>query len=295
MTAPQWTERWFHAMGAEAHLQVFGGAPELGDIGADLEELEQCWSRFRPSSELSRLNADPRPTVEMSPLLAAALSRSRLAWELTDGRFDPTVHDTLTAAGYAQPFPSFPVPRGRLADCTPTAGMAEVHVDEHRCLIERPVGLRFDLGGIGKGLAADLLVTQLLERGAIGVCLALGGDVRVAGSAPPDGWTIPVEDPATGTADHPGTVWFEARLDDGAIVTCSSRFRRWMTTAGEAAHHLIDPGTGRPALTGIDAVVGAASEAWWAEVLAKAALVAGPDDGRRLLDRHDVVGWVVPS
>ena len=58
-------------------------------------------------------------------------------------------------------------------------------------------------------------------------------------------------------------------------------------------HHLIDPATGAPARRGVTAVIAQADEAWWAEGVAKAALVSGTDDGLELLERLGVAAVVV--
>ena len=303
-----WTERWWYALGSDAHLQVAGGPLALADRAMEeLERLEQVWSRFRADSELQRLNSTRASAVSVSSPMAEALHRAVLAWQLTDGWFDPTVIDSLEAAGYDSVFPSgavpgAPRPRGDLRGCRPSGGLDSVTVDLERGIVRRPPGMRFDLGGIGKGLAADHLAVWLVEHGAVSVCIGLGGDVRVAGIAPTGGWHIPVVDPTADTGAPDGTatgsasrsrVWFDAALTDGAIVTSTTRFRRWTTLDGSPAHHLIDPSSGRPSTSGVATVVVAAAEAWWAEVLAKAALLAGPVAGQDLLDRHGVRGWIV--
>jgi len=290
--AGEWTERWWYALGSDAHCQISGGPDDLADRMIDeLEELESCWSRFRPTSELRRLNADPHSIVTVSSRLAAALHRARLAWELTDGWFDPTVLEALEQSGYERSWTSGEIPRGSILQARPTHGMADVSIDVERNIVHRPTGLRFDLGGIGKGLAADLLVTRLMDRGAASVCIGLGGDVRVAGDPPEDGWRIPVECSVAQESAEDATPWFEAELMSGAIVASSTRFRRWTTVDGTPAHHLIDPHTGQPSTSGTSTVVVAAAEAWWAEALAKAALIAPAEQGRALLDRHQVQAW----
>ena len=313
-----WTERWWYAMGSDAHVQIAGGPADLADRAmGELERLEQIWSRFRPDSELSRLNSSGAAVVSVSAPMAEALHRSVLAWQLTDGWFDPTIIDALEAAGYDSAFPSGAIPgaarpRGDLRSGRPSSGFGEVTVDLERRIVRRPPGRRVDLGGIGKGLAADHLAVWLLGEGATSVCIGLGGDIRVAGVTPVGGWHIPVADPlvlgpfdatsASGPSPGsepdtqgaaPGRVWFDAALTDGAIVTSTTRFRRWTTLDDQVAHHLIDPRTGRPSTSGVATVVVAAAEAWWAEVLAKAALLAGPTEGQALLDRHGVRGWIV--
>ncbi|CAB4812508.1 unannotated protein [freshwater metagenome] len=303
---PGWSERWWHTLGSDAHCQVYCD-PDQEDLDAEslvelaiqqAELLEQSWSRFRPSSELVQLNENPADQIQLSRPLAGALHRAVIAWEQTDGWFDPTVIDSLEAAGYANSFPSSLVgadntPRGDLSHCSPSPGLSEVTVDLETSTVTRPPGLRFDLGGIGKGLAADMLVVHLLEGGASSVCIGLGGDIRVGGEVPVGGWKIPVESSLTDFGSDQDEQWFEAELLDGAIVSSSTQFRNWNTLSGERAHHLIDPRTGRPSTSSISTVVVCAAEAWWAEVLAKAALLAGAVQGKDLLQKHGVRSWMI--
>jgi thiamine biosynthesis lipoprotein len=114
----------------------------------------------------------------------------------------------------------------------------------------------------------------------------VGGDVRVAGMAPSGGWRIPVDDA------HRDGVAMVAVLDGGALATSSTRVRRWPSEDGGWIHHLVDPVTGRPADSGVTCVTVAAAEAWWAEALAKAALVAGPRDGADLVRNAGASGWL---
>ena len=282
-----WWERRGRAMGSTVHVLGHGGPADAADRALRrIEELEACWSRFVPDGELRRLNDDPRPEVPVSPTLAAALGRAVLAWDLTGGRFDPTVLDALESAGYDRDFADVaertvaPL-RGR-----PVPGGGDVSVAAG--VVRRPPGLRLDLGGVGKGLAADLVATGLLEMGVGSVAVALGGDVRVAGTAPRGGWRVPVADPFDDASPL-----MTVTLDGGGIVTSTTRVRRWQTSDGGWAHHLIDPRTGRPAEQGVSAVVAVAEDAWWAEAVAKAALVAGPDDGAALLRMLGVEAWLV--
>ncbi len=131
-----------------------------------------------------------------------------------------------------------------------------------------PPGVHLDPGGIGKGLAADLVVGELLDRGAAGACVGIGGDVRVAG-APDDrpGWSISIADPIDARRELT-----RIDLDDGAVATSSTQRRTWWR-GGMRLHHVVDPRTGLPA----DAAHRRhrrRAEAWWAEVRATEALLA---------------------
>ena len=114
---------------------------------------------------------------------------------LTGGLFDPTVHDRLVELGYDRTFAKIAaVDRPASSPALRTPVLAGIERDGHH--IRLPAGVRLDLGGIGKGLAADLARRRTHRRGARSACVSLGGDIRVAGSTPDGpGGTIPVEDP----------------------------------------------------------------------------------------------------
>ncbi len=260
-------------MGSDIHLVVVGGAGGLADWAESrIAELEARWSRFRADSEISRWNAQPGRWVEVSADTAALVERATEAWRLTGGGFDATVLPDVVAAGYDRSFDGLPADAPR-----PPAGPvhvrlisgADVEVDGHA--VRLPEGAGFDPGGIGKGLAADLLVTGLIERGAAGACANMGGDLRLAGSAPDGGtWTVAVDHP------HCRQPIALVGLGAGAVAT-STVLRRTWRVGGELRHHLIDPATGRPSESDVELASVVAGEAWLAEVLAKAILLRGTD------------------
>lgn len=263
-------------MGTIAHVVLLGaGAPPVEHVVGQLEALEATWSRFRPDSELSRLSAGQgRPTLVSRPT-TLLLERSVWAWERTGGLFDPTVLAAVRAAGYDRSFDDLPQ-RSILDAVAPPPGCDGIEVDTRLDLVRLPAGVGIDPGGIGKGLAADLVATAAVDLGADGAMVSLGGDLRVAGTPPPDGWEIEL--------DHHVTAPGRVNLLDGAVVTSSTLRRRW-TTADGPAHHVIDPRTGRPSTGPLVACSVLAGEAWWAEAVATAILVGWGDAGvAHLLD-----------
>jgi thiamine biosynthesis lipoprotein len=257
-------ERRFRAMGCQAHLIVNADQPGLLDLAERrLALLERRWSRGLPESELGRMNtAEGRP-VRVSTDTARIVQRAAEAWEVTGGLFDPTLRQAMPAPG--------------------CAGI-EVEGD----VVALPAGLRLDLGGIGKGYAADQVAYELRKNGATGACVNLGGYVRVSGPYSGDtGWAVDIDDPFD-AEDELTTV----TLTEGAVATSRRRQRRWRR-AGEEPHQLIDPRTGRPSDSSLVAVTVVAAQTHWAEVLAKAALVGGEDDGRRLLEAHGLSALLV--
>jgi thiamine biosynthesis lipoprotein len=286
----------FRAMGTDVEVLAVGAdadaMEQLGALAADaLESREARWSRFRATSELCRLNDAQGAPVVLSGGTFELIARAVDAWRATGGRYDPTVLAALEGAGYDRDFEAVPpagAPVPRAAHEVP--GCAGVELDALVSAVRLPRGVALDLGGIGKGFAADEVSAELLAAevaGVRGVLVNLGGDLRARGEAPaPHGWVVDVDDPlATGRT---GLLAF----GEGGVAT-STRLRRAWSRGERALHHLIDPRTGEPAQSGLASVTVVAGEAWRAEVLAKAAFVAGRDDGARLVADAGVTGLFV--
>lgn len=271
-------------MGSDVHVVVVGGHPSSLDAArARIEVLEARWSRFRPSSEISRLNAETGRPLRVSAETLALVTHALDGAIVTGGLFDPTVLGDVIRAGYDHSLEPGVVAN---ADADPSLGRGfeRVFVDAASSSVTLPRGVGFDPGGIGKGLAADLVAEELISRGAAGVCVNVGGDLRVEGVGPDGGaWVVAVEDPLA-----PVRVAAVA-LSSGAVAT-SARTRR---TFGGGRHHLIDPRDGGSARSGLLASTVISGRGWRAEVLAKAAFVAGVRDGLALASRFGAEALLV--
>ena len=277
-------------MGSAVHLLVSGADIDLLERArARLEQLESRWSRFLDDSELCRVNAAAGRPVRVSSDTAQVVRRSIEAWRVTGGLFDPAVLAAVESAGYDRSFERLEVTGTTRAAATatrPSPGCAGIDVDGYTVRV--PAGVRLDLGGIGKGYAADQVAYELRQAGATGACVNLGGDVRVSGPADGGtGWAVGITDPFDEAANLTTVT-----LDEGAVAT-SSRLRRRWRRGDEELHHLIDPRTGEPAQSSLVAVTVVAAQAHWAEILAKAALIAGSDAGRRLLEDNGLSALLV--
>ncbi len=259
--------RSFRAMGTGVELFLVAEPGPLAEAVLDgaeqeFERLEALLSRFRPDSELSSLNQLGR--VQASDDLLTVTELALEARERTAGRFDPTVHDALVAAGYDRTFAEV-APDGPSAPAgSPCRGT--VTVDREHGTIALGPGVHLDFGGIGKGYAVDRAATILAEAGP--ALVDAGGDIAAIGRPDALGWRIGVE-----TSD--GTI--ALALEDAALATSGRDRRRWRRD-GEDRHHIIDPATGRPAGTDLLRVTVVASTAVEAEVMAKALFLAGEQD-----------------
>jgi thiamine biosynthesis lipoprotein len=293
-----WETKW-SAMGGRAHAMLVGGSAALIDqVQQRVDDLERRWSRFIPTSDISRLNADRGGWVDVhndTMTLIGCLLRART---FTGGSFEPFLLDRLLAAGYDRTFDDLV---GKPADdpaadpdaepagppCLPPLGAPPIELDRKGGRVRLTSEYGIDPGGLGKGLAADLATHDLIAAGAKGAMVNLGGDLRVRGASPGRSWRVDLEEPRA-----PDRTLLTLGVVDGAVAT-SSRLRRTWQTGGQDRHHLIDPTTGRSGETGVLAVTVLASDCWWAEALTKAAYFAGPDRGKAILENTGVHGTVI--
>ncbi len=244
-------------------------------------EWESILSRFRPESELSRLNArNGRPTA-VSSLLYDVIASALAAARATRGAFDPTLLPDLVRLGYDRTFADLP------ADGSPTRRLPFVggqwhgiRLDSQRRQIRLPPGAALDVGGIAKGMAVDAALDRLERELGIGTAVVdAGGDLAVRGLPPAQrAWDVAIE----------GTT-LSIALRHGALATSGSSRRRWLQD-GVERHHLIDPRTGEPAASGLRSVTVAAATCRQAEVGATAAFVLGAAEGAALVEKHRLAG-----
>ncbi len=278
---------------------MVGGESDLLDRArCEIARLERCWTRFSDNSDVSRINRSAGQPIEVDPSTIRLVTAMVSGWVLTLGAFDPSQLAPLVELGYATSW----------CDSTATTSLTEhpmlrapldhVCVDPVRSIVQAPAGIGLDAGGIGKGLAADMVVESLIAAGADGALVSIGGDVRVSGTAPhAGGWTVAV----AGIDEHHPTVL--AHLHDGAVATSGTQRRVWTDQAGLPQHHLLDPATARPITTSrpgtsqpgvalVEATVIAGTGAW-AEVWTKALLVRGPATVMPELTDRGLAGRIV--
>jgi thiamine biosynthesis lipoprotein len=249
----------FVSMGCEVVVEG-ASAAELQRVRELFEERDATFSRFRPASELDRVNANGGSTL-VSPLFARMVEAALWARETTGGLVDPTLGAALEAAGYDRDFEELE-PRGE-----PVVPVRRGSVSLYGRVLLRGRGTRLDLNGVVKAAAVDDALGLLAGPGF----LSAGGDL--ATRAP-----IDVALPGGGSV----------RLVSGGLATSGRTKRRWLR-AGEEQHHLIDPATGRPAASPWEQVTVCGATCLAADVAAKAAFLLG-DDGPDWLDERGLPG-----
>jgi thiamine biosynthesis lipoprotein ApbE len=272
-TAATWS-----ALGCVVRLVVTNSSalgPAVQVLEDNLSAIDRACSRFRTDSELMQAQADTTGPIGISPLFAAALDVALRAAELTDGLVSPTIAAALAAFGYDRDFADLPDDGPSPIDPESTRfTWRDIRLSPDRKAVSLPAGMQLDLGATAKALAADRAAAHIAAVCGCGVLVSLGGDIAVAGEAPPEGWSVRVQD-APGRLDHApvGSSCIIA-VADGGLATSSSVHRRWRR-GGRSYHHIIDPRTGRPADSPWRTVSVTAATCVDANVASTAAIVMG--------------------
>ncbi len=271
--------RTFEALGTYVHLATSDAA--LLDRAVEVAEsvlttIDRTCSRFRRDSDLSRVNARAGHTVEVDPVLVAAVRVAIAAAHESDGLVDPCLGAQLVALGYdadlgvVQQRPDQP---WRPLPHHPVGAWRDVVVDDETVRV--PHGVSLDLGATAKAWAADLVALTILDDLGSGGIVSLGGDIRVIGDDQVPSWPVRVSEKPD---DRGGTsVW----LDAGGLATSSTVVRRWRA-GGAQRHHLVDPRTGLPVDGPWRTVTATGPTSVAANVATTAALVLGAE----------AVGWL---
>jgi thiamine biosynthesis lipoprotein len=239
--------RSFRALGTTAVVATADRAWEgaaCAVVERELDAIDRACSRFRPDSELARVNRAGGKRVAVGPLLLEALRVAVDAARTSGGLVDPTVGRALRTSGYDSTFQVVAARDGNAfrAEFSTVPGWQTIELDEAGATVRVPAGVELDLGATAKALACDraAIAAAAIAGGAL---VGLGGDIAVAGAAPAGGWPVRIADNHADPLDAPGPT---VALDGGGLATSSTTVRRWRRGAVEL-HHLVDPRTGRPA------------------------------------------------
>jgi FAD:protein FMN transferase len=269
------------APGAEASQRLVHSADDAQHL---LDTLDTKWTRFEDDSPLNRLSRDPRSTVPVADEHLRALVRAgAYAGRVSGGLVDITLGRDLEEAGYRGHWDgslAVPIdvalataPPRAVAAPDPRARWQALATDNDRKIINKPQDVHLDSGGVGKGLAADLVAQRLT---GLRYVVDVGGDLAL-GHGGGGAHHINVVHPLT------GEIAYTFRLGTGGVATSGIHRRVWVDRFGDPAHHLLDPSTQRPAWTGLLAATAVGRTALEAEVLAKTAYLRGPSGARRTL------------
>ena len=254
----------------------------LSRVPGWFEAWEASLSRFRPESELNRLNNSPGMHVPVSQALWEVFQASFTAEENSDGLVTPAVLEAVIAAGYSSSFDQLPLAQaGDGHESHQLLPLQNIQYSQKEHSICLPVGLSLDFGGVAKGWAAHQAMNRLKNYGP--ALVNAGGDIAISGLLPGgEPWLVGIDDPL-----HPGASLGTLRLGRCGVGTSGTDYRHWVQ--GKVwKHHIIDPRMGEPAETDILSATVIAPSVLDAEMAAKVILILGSQAGLDWLEAHPV-------
>jgi thiamine biosynthesis lipoprotein len=206
---------------------------------AQAEAVNKVASDYLPESELSRLSHQPAgEPIRLSAMLFDLLENARAIAEETQGAYDPTLGPLTKLWRASWQTGLLPTDEAR-KKAMAAVGWRHFTLDAaSRTITLHRRGMMFDLGGIAKGYAADLMLASLHEQGVAQAMIVAGGDIRV-GAPPPgrDGWRVAVKTFDQEKHDEILT------LRDGAVSTSGDLYQM-IEIDGVRYSHIVDPVTG---------------------------------------------------
>lgn len=251
-------------MGVRCEISVVGGNTfALVDEGLQMvAELERLWSRFIPSSDICRLNRGKGQRVWVDARTVALVGHMVAAHAATHGAFNPTLLPVLIQQGDTSSLIDDKV--STIPDDAQVFSSLDDIVIRADNTIALPSGMTLDAGGIGKGLAADMVAEHLLALGSESVCVNLGGDIRVtrqAGST--HDWPVQIMSPS-----QPDRSLCTISLSEGAVATSHVNARHRNDRG--IPQHIASCDSTLPSVVAASVI---ASTAAWAEAWTKYAIL----------------------
>ncbi len=232
----------FAAMASPCEVQV-----EIADAAhaaalaqaaaAEALRIEAKYSRYRPDSVLSRINAGAGGSIAVDAETAGLLDLAARCHALSEGRFDVTAGVLRRAWRFdgSDRLPS----RAQVKALLPLVGWERLRWQPP--LLSLPPGMEIDLGGLGKEYAVDRCLALIAAASGAPCLVNFGGDLAVSGPrAGGSSWRVAVEDPA-----QPQAPRLLLDLRRGALAT-SGDSRRFLLRRGRRYGHVLNPRTGWP-------------------------------------------------
>ena len=266
--------------------RLANGAIERGF--AEIRRLEQILSTWIPESELSQINAAAgQRAVAAGPETIELLEHSLEMARLTEGGFNIAIGPAVEAWNVSR---EGRIPRQvELNDARPLMDLSAIQIDKQAGTVYLArSGMQVDIGGIGKGYAADFAARVMREAGASAGVVAISGDMKTFGRLP-DGqrFVFGIQHPRK----EIGITIGQLELEDEAVSTAGD-YQRYFEKDGIRYHHILDPQTLQPARLSQSVTV-VAKTGVLADGLDTGIFVMGPEKGMALIERLPGVEGVI--
>lgn len=276
----------FPALGTNCNVQYAapgGDAQAAGferDAVAWVTAFEAKYSRFRPDSLVSRINAAAgREWVPIDADMEGLLKLCDTLHVVTQGVLDPTSLPLIRLWNHKSDTPRVPGDE-EIAAARALVGWKHVQRAPGRVFLPQP-GMAIDFGGFGKEYAVDIVAQIAADHGIASALVDFGHDLRALGTPPGrPAWHVGLEDP-----QKPGAAAGSVAIVAKAIAS-SGDYIRSFTIAGKRYGHIIDPRTGWPVANGCVQATVIAGSCLQAGVLSTTAFVLGVPKGVEFIQAY---------
>ena len=247
---------------------------------AACRQYENLMSKTIEGSDIYKLNKAKGKPVRVHDATLEVIKKGIQYGDLSDGMFDITVGALSELWNFNGENPKVP-DKASLEKARATVDYRQIQIDGNSVSMENPHA-QIDLGGIGKGYIADRATEVLEAKGAEHAIVNFGGNIVALGEKETDTpWKIGVERPYSDRTQILGSV----NLTDETIVT-SGVYERYFKEKGKLYHHVLNPKTGYPVETDLDAVTvkGQKGQSMDCDALSTICLMLGKEKSKRILD-----------
>ncbi|QUL56150.1 FAD:protein FMN transferase [Paenibacillus tritici] len=278
-------EQTFYIYGTVVNIKVFGDTvaqKNMDDIQAMLERMDTEFSRTKKDGELYAVNqAAGKEAVAVSDETLDIVKLSLKYAEEMDGLYDPTVGPLVDLWAIGEGGEHVP-DQAAIDKARSLTNYKDVIVDEAAKTVKlAKEGMVLDMGGIGKGYAADRIADYLKAEGLNSAMINLGGSSIIALGNKPNGspWNIGLQDPDQSRGSQLGTI----KVTD-EVVDASGVYERFFLQDGVRYHHILDPRTGFPSQNGLKSITIMSPNATDADALSTGVFLMGLEDGMKYLE-----------
>lgn len=275
----------FYIYDTVVNIKVFGDKAtqqHMDHIQQMLEQMDTEFSRTKEDGELYAVNqAAGKEAVAVSDRTLDIVKQSLKYAEEMDGLFDPTIGPLVDLWAIGEGGEKVPA-QADIDKAKSLINYKDVIVDEAAKTIKlAKEGMVLDMGGIGKGYAADRIAEYLKAQGLDSAMINLGGSSIIALGNKPNGspWNIGLQDPDQSRGTQLGTI----KISD-EVIDASGVYERFFMQDGVRYHHILDPRTGFPSQVGLKSITIMSPNATDADALSTGVFLMGLEDGMKYLE-----------
>jgi thiamine biosynthesis lipoprotein len=286
-------------MGTTYHITILTGyfqnSDDLKDkIDHRLKEINQSMSTYIGDSEISRFNASRKngERIKVSADFLAVMAVAEKIYQLTGGAWDPTVGPLVNLWGFGSAGEKNRVPRkDEIQARLPEIGFKHIDITAQGFLVKKKPDISLDLNSIAKGFAVDAVSDLIRKQDLENYLVEIGGEIYASGLRT-DGkpWRVGINRPQI---DAPFNQVYKVVLLRNQAFATSGDYRNFFILNGKRYSHVIDPRTGYPVANGVVSVSILADTCTFADGLATAIMVLGPESGLELVNRIDNVECLI--